>query len=87
MAKEKFMPAFMVFKEAALMLSLLTDAEAGEVIKSAIHYYLYGECWEVPPRADPVLAQVLDGIDKSFASYKAKVAGGAKGGNAHWNKE
>lgn len=86
MAKEKQMQAFMLFRETALILSFLPDEDAGKIIKAASRFFLTGEVVELGGNLDDVLAQAIDGVNKSISAYEAKVRAGAKGGMAHWHK-
>ena len=87
MAREKQMQAFMLFRETALILTFLSNEDAGKVIKAASRFFLTGEVVELGGDLDTVLEQAIAGVNKSAAAYEAKVRAGAKGGNAHWHKE
>ena len=83
--KEKDMPGFMTYKEAALMFTLMGEHDAAQAIQAACNYYLYGS----EPELDGIVARVFEiekaAIDRGRSEYKAKVDGGRKGGNRHWH--
>lgn len=88
MQKEKEMPGYMTYREAAIMFSLMPEPDAAKAIKATVNYYLYGE---IPEEIAGVAAQVFTimkaDIDRGRISYKKRCEGGAKGGNAHWHKD
>lgn len=88
MQKEKEMPGYMTYREAAIMFSLMPDDGAAQAIKATVKYYLYGE---IPEDITGVAAQVFNimkaDIDRSRVTYQKRCEGGSKGGNAHWHKD
>lgn len=83
---EKTMPGYMTYREAALIFSLMPDAEAAQAIKATVNYYLRGEEPELSGTPAQVFEIMRGSIDRDAETYKARVEGGRKGGNAHWRK-
>ena len=67
-------PGFMTYREAALMFSLMPEADAAAAIKATVNYYLYGT---VPEQIQGVAAQVFTimraDIDRNIIKYQATV--------------
>ena len=80
------MPGYMTYREAAIILSLMSDAEAAQAIKATVNYYLHGEVPELSGTPAQVFEIMRASIDRGFSTYRARVEGGRKGGNAHWHK-
>ena len=80
------MPGYMTYREAALMFSLMPENEAASAIKATVNYYLYGAVPDLTGTAGQVFEIMRSSIDRGQETYKARVEGGKKGGNAHWNK-
>lgn len=83
----KSMPGYMTYREAALIFSLMPDAEAAQAIKATVNYYLRGEVPELSGTPAQVFEIMRASIDRGQETYKARVEGGRKGGNAHWGKK
>lgn len=83
---DKQMPAFMVFRETALMLKLMPDEQAGQIVKAAVRCFLHGEVAELSGDCAEVLQTAMDGVDKSRMYYEKKSDAGAKGAAARWHK-
>ncbi len=85
MADDKQMPGFMTYKEAALMFTLMPEADAAAAIRAACNYYLYGEI----PELDGIAAKVFDiekaSIDRGRGKYADQVEGGKKGAEKRWH--
>ena len=60
---KKEIPGFMIYREAAIMLSLLSDEAAGQVIKAAAFYFLRGV---VPNDIEETASQVLEVLQESI---------------------
>lgn len=81
-------PGFMTYREAALMFSLMPEADAAAAIKATVNYYLYGT---VPDQIQGVAAQVFKimqaDIDRNNAKYQAVVARNKSNANKRWGNE
>lgn len=64
-------PGYMTYREAAIMFSLMPEADAATAIKATVNYYLYGT---IPDSLDGVAAQVFKimraDIDRNNEKYK-----------------
>jgi len=69
---EKTMPGFMTYREAALIYRVLSDEEAGRLIKAVSRYYLSGSL----PAPEGVAAEVYEvlcaGVDRGRESWESK---------------
>lgn len=78
-------PGFMTYREAAVIFSLIGDAEAAQAIKATVNYYLYGK---EPEALDGTAQTVFDimkaDIDRNNEKYsriaERNRANGKKGG-------
>lgn len=62
MSEEKSVaPGFMTYREAAVIFSLIGDAEAAQAIKATVNYYLYGK----EPESLDGMAQTVYNIMKA----------------------
>lgn len=86
MSENKTMPGYMTYREAALIFSLMPDAEAAQAIKATVNYFLRGEIPELTGAPAQVFDIMRASIDRGQETYNARVEGGRKGGNAHWHK-
>lgn len=81
------MPAFMTYREAALLYKVLPDADAAAVIKATVDYYLTGD----DPGFSGTLAAVFDvmktGVDKGRSEWQKRSEHGRKAITARWNKD
>lgn len=72
MDKEKEMPGYMTYREAALIFSLMPDDEAAQAIKATVNYFLYGD--EPGNRLAGTAARVFEimcaGIDRDRDKYR-----------------
>lgn len=80
-------PGFMTYREAAIMLTMLPDYEAGRVIKATAAYFLRGEVAELPGVCAQVFETMRGGVDRGLESWRASVEGGRRGGRRRWNRE
>ena len=87
MTNGKDMPGYMTYREAALIFSLMPDAEAAQAIKATVNYYLHGEVPELSGTPAQVFEIMRASIDRGQETYKARVEGGRKGARAHWRKD
>ena len=87
MDEEKTMPGYMTYREAALMFSLMSEAEAAASIKATVNYFLYGEVAELEGNAAQVFKIMCSSIDRGRASYQKKVEGGRKGMESRWHSD
>lgn len=83
-AKEKEMPGYMTYREAAIMFSLMPDADAAQAIKATVNYYLYGTVADLDGVAGKVFDIMHADIDRGRETYKKKCEGGKKGADARW---
>ena len=76
-------PGFMLYREVAYMFFGLSDAEAGQVIKAALKFFLYGKT-EKPSGLSDVGAdtynKMLEFIGKSLEEYAKKVTANRRNG-------
>ena len=78
-------PGYMTYREAAIMFSLMPEADAATAIKATVNYYLYKT---MPDNLDGVAAQVFRimraDIDRNNEKYQETCArnknNGKKGG-------
>lgn len=87
MSEGKNMPGYITYREAALIFSLMPDAEAAQAIKATVNYFLRGELPELSGTPAQVFEIMRSSIDRGQEIYRAKVEGGRKGANAHWKKK
>ena len=87
MSEEKEMPGYMTYREAALMFTLIGLEDAAAAIQATCNYYLYGTLPELKGAAAQVFEIQKASIDRGRETYRARVEGGKKGGNAHWHKD
>lgn len=78
-------PGFMTYREAALIFSLIGDAEAAQAIKATVNYYLYGkEPERLDGMAQTVFSIMKNDIDRNNEKYSLIVErnreNGRKGG-------
>ena len=78
------MPGYMTYREAAIIFPLMP--EAAQAIKATVNYYQHGEVSELSGTPAQVFEIMRASIDRGFSTYRARVEGGRKGGNAHWHK-
>lgn len=84
MSEGKNMPGYMTYREAALIFSLMPDAEAAQAIKATVNYYLRGEVPELSGTPAQVFEIMRASIDRGQETYRARVEGGRKGSDARW---
>lgn len=63
-------PGYMTYREAAIMFSLMPDAEAAHAIKATVSYYLYGEVTDLVGVAGQVFEIMRADIDRNNAKYQ-----------------
>lgn len=78
-------PGFMTYREAAVIFSLIGDAEAAQAIKATVNYYLYGKEPEaLDGMAEVVFSIMKADIDRNNEKYnhiaERNRANGRKGG-------
>ena len=84
MMQENQMPGFMTYKEAALMFTLMPEAEAAAAIRAACNYYLYGEMPDLAGTAAKVFEIEKASIDRGRVKYEKQVQGGRDGAKERW---
>lgn len=82
---KKDTPGFMIYREAAIMLSLLPDEAAGQVIKAAAFYFLRGTAPnDIEETASQVFEVLQESIDRCNDKYghilTRNIINGKKGG-------
>ena len=82
---KKDTPGFMLYREAAIMLSLLPDEAAGQVIKAAAFYFLRGTAPnDIEETASQVFEVLQESIDRCNDKYghilTRNIINGKKGG-------
>ena len=82
---KKDTPGFMIYREAAIMLSLLPDETAGQVIKAAVFYFLRGTVPnDIEETASQVFEVLQESVDRCNDKYKRiltrNTLNGSKGG-------
>ena len=85
MSKEKIMPGYMTYREAALIFSLMPDEEAAKAIKATVRYYLHGEVPELSGAAAEVFDIMRSSIDRGQETYRKKSEAGKKGNAIRWH--
>lgn len=85
--KKKKMSGFMVYREAAIMLLYMPEADTAAVIKAAARYFLYNDVAELTKEQKEVFDELRDGIDRGRNSYKRKCEAAEKGNNARWHSD
>ena len=64
-------PGYMTYREAALMFSLMPEADAAKAIKATVNYYLYGQNPEgLVGVAEKVFQIMRADIDCNNAKYR-----------------
>lgn len=86
--EKKEAPGYMTFREAAIMFSLMPEADAAKAIKATVNYYLYGV---VADNLEGVAAQVFSimqaDIDRNNEKYKKIVERNKSNINKRWGNE
>lgn len=85
--QEKTMPGYMTYREAALLFSLMPEAEAAAAIKATVNYFLWGEVTELEGTAAHVFEIMCASIDRGRVAYEKKSEGGKRGNNVRWGKD
>lgn len=80
----KDMPGFMTYKEAAIMFTLMPEAEAAAAIRASCNYYLYGEIPALEGAAARVFEIEKASIDRGRDKYLKQSEGGIKGNEIRW---
>lgn len=81
---EKDMPGFMLYRESALIFSMMPDDDAAKTIKALSDYYLYGELPALEGRARQIFELAKSGIDRGREAYRQSVENGRKGARIRW---
>ena len=83
------LPYIKLFVDASATVDLLSDAEAGRLLKALLHYGSGGDTNEPPGQEKLVFAMLKAQIDRDVASYQAFLdkqrKNGAKGGRPRKN--
>lgn len=81
MDKQKEVPGYMTYREAAIIFSLMPDIEAAQAIKATVNYFLYRT---VPDNLSGAAKQVFDimqaDIDRNAIKYEKIVERNRKNG-------
>ena len=85
--KEKEMPGYMTYREAAIMFSLMPDADAAQAIKATVNYYLYGTVADLDGVAGKVFDIMCADINRSRQKYAEISAKRTEAINKRWHKE
>lgn len=73
-------PGYMTYREAAIMFSLMPDAEAAKAIKATVGYYLYGEATDLEGVAGQVFEIMRADIDRNNEKYQEVCSRNEKNG-------
>ena len=87
MSEEKFeAPGYMTYREAAIMFSLMPDADAAQAIKATVNYYLYGTETDLEGVAGKVFEIMQADIDRNNEKYQKIVERNKANINKRWGK-
>lgn len=70
----------MTYREAALMFSLMDDADAAQAIKATVNYYLYGTTASLEGVAGKVFEIMRADIDRNNKKYQEVCSRNEKNG-------
>jgi len=70
MSQPKQAPGYMTFRKAAIMFSLMPDADAATAIKATVNYYLYGAVVDLDGTAGEVFRIMRVDIDRNNEKYQ-----------------
>ena len=84
---ERGAPGFMIYDDLAEQLELLSDEEAGRVIKSGIHYKLTGETSALSAIEAIVFYSLQKSIDKNQKKYTQRCVSNFKNIVKRWAKK
>lgn len=88
MEKKIEAPGYMTFREAAIMFSLMPEADAATAIKATVNYYLYGtDANDLQGVAAQVFAIMKADIDRNNEKYQKIVARNKANINKRWENE
>ena len=81
------MPGFMIYREVAIMFTMMDESEAAAAIKAVCNYFLDGELPVLEGAAAKLWEYQKAAIDRDKKTYQARVAGGKAGADIRWHRE
>ena len=73
------MPGFMIYREAASILSIIDDADAAQAVKAACNYFLNGKITPLSGSAQIAFDVIRRSIDNGREKYQKQVEAGKRG--------
>lgn len=77
----------MLYREPAIMLSMMSEDDAAKAIKAAAEYFLTGEVTSLEGKAGLVFGIIRESIDSNTEKYRKTVERNTRNGRGGGGKE
>lgn len=84
--EEKKEPGFTIFKEIALMFTMMKPETVGAVVKACCRLFLYGEIAELDGEAQEAYTLIADSMARQHEKYVQTCEQNRKNINNRWHK-